>query len=1647
MENGGEGSGVRGGWLDNEEKWPKCDGQTVLSACWEAAAASGNSVEIGSSPSRHPNGGDVSGVPGKRSEAEMSEKITWEGDPVERRGAKVVLEGDMSRWAEGVTWPMIESEFEGLRVTEECDEGSDGATRVFELNIKKAATKVGQFRRLALVREVGGLGLKNEQKGEAEKIQAVPGINSMAKENSVPVDADGFQKVAVSQSSGKGGKGGLQGGSRSILMENSNRFNMLEVDPDGDTSVIGESWNADGDKENKKPEDASVLQVGRIGKVNKGKEKADDSMEWAVAFQTRGADKGEGTSKPEAEVAKRGKEVSESEKKEKVAVEGILGRIKSLQSGEQTVHTEVAKDTEVDWELPKTHETEVILGEAEDQVMDSPEVNPFLSTYSVLVANQENAEEGMEVSFEGGHLKPTVSGRGPKKKGKGRQEVEKKRLSKGEVTRGVDEGIYRIKYSIVECEGVGKRDKARAIKSCLCSSLCDVKIIGVQELKVLNLCSTKWLQSIRKEGSVVLDKPIGRRGGTALILDKYVLVEAKGVGGDGRLAWAKCKYGGKQFGVVSIHAPNKRSLRRVFWLKVQEVIQTGEWIILGDFNNVEVTEDSRGPSAMVKGREARVWRSFCSEMGLVDCYFSAASLQGTRFTRFAKRGARYDFSRLDRVYLTHGGHWIDHVKEVRHLGSKTISDHVPLVVKFQMEPGPRRKPESYFKMNAEDLKGPGVMEKVRAAWGRENEVVHDDRRKWMRGWARAKWANESIEALETEGGEVLTETGEILEEIQEFYQVLYTAEFETPEVLEAREEVVNLISKSLTSQESGSVSAIPTKEEIQRVVFSMPANKAPGYDGVTIELLRSCWEVVGEACVKFVQAVWVKKRMLRVDCQGVIELLPKGGDKKALGNWRPISLMNISYKIVAKILANRVRVHLPKLVDSQQSGFVMGRQIADNILSLKIGQEWARWTNQEAIFVKIDFVKAYDRVCHAFLWEVLAKQGFDKNFIDLVKGLTCDGTAKVHVNRAFTQEFKIRPNVMGISRLRIDNEKALVHQLFADDTGIFLAATENNFSELLNILKVYEMASGARVNLAKSLVMFVGMSAVPDWVYRVGCEVVNTGRTFRYLGVRSGVGVQIADCINEVALKITRKVGLWEHHYLSWAARAILIKHVLSQIPSYALLVIGCNEREAAKLERACREFLWGSNPEGKPKRALVAWKKVVRPKKQGGLGILSFVERAIALQIRYVTEILTGKQTEWIWIVLRWIRFQLITGPQVTERKLWSPADALILLDTMRIPEAPTVDRILQGWYKMKKFLWLDKHAGELPETLPIRSLKSIWKIMRLPGQEVWRSVEKDARRLKVVSLGEIRNSQGGVAVEKLLELCSGAQRGTSEYVQVYNWLGILEIVGKKLEEVEGWGWRYKGEVKTGWRQPNQWWTKIIWGTPVSCVALSYRWGRPDDESWEKRWQLLWGGCALNRHKIWVWRILQLGLPTLSKAAKWHVSDGLCPFGCGVFENTEHLFWKCGRIQEHVEWVKKAVMGADAIHVTFIQAMDFALGAHKCQPEVLILLGEYCKIIWNERNKWLFEGKRLEVPVQQIILETRDQLKAAARSLQGRMEKMVCFNSDIFLQGIEELTIQHNRLRGPQRSNLSGPGRESQDRIIEENDRESSSTFSSSSS
>jgi hypothetical protein len=153
-----------------------------------------------------------------------------------------------------------------------------------------------------------------------------------------------------------------------------------------------------------------------------------------------------------------------------------------------------------------------------------------------------------------------------------------------------------------------------------------------------------------------------------------------------------------------------------------------------------------------------------------------------------------------------------------------------------------------------------------------------------------------------------------------------------------------------------------TNEEIKKVVKTMKKNTAPGPDHMPVEFYQSCWEIIREDIMDMIHEFW--KNELDIDRlnYGVITLIPKIKEASKIQQYRPICLLNVSYKIITKALMLRFEECVSRIINKSQNAFLKGRNIMDGVLSLHEILHETKRKKREGVFLKLDFEKAYDRI-------------------------------------------------------------------------------------------------------------------------------------------------------------------------------------------------------------------------------------------------------------------------------------------------------------------------------------------------------------------------------------------------------------------------------------------------------------------------------------------------------------------------------------------------------------------------------------------------------------------------------------------------------------------------------------------------------------
>ncbi|GJZ98259.1 RNA-directed DNA polymerase, eukaryota, partial [Tanacetum coccineum] len=202
----------------------------------------------------------------------------------------------------------------------------------------------------------------------------------------------------------------------------------------------------------------------------------------------------------------------------------------------------------------------------------------------------------------------------------------------------------------------------------------------------------------------------------------------------------------------------------------------------------------------------------------------------------------------------------------------------------------------------------------------------------------------------------------------------------------------------LSSDQVDELDRAVSRDEIRRAVWNCGENKSPGPDGYTFEFFRKYWSLVGADFCDAVDYFFKSGTFPRGCNSSFIALIPKVNDAKFVNDFRPISLIGCVYKVITKVLANRLATVISDLVSETQSAFVANRQILDGPFILNEMLNWCKRKKKQAMFFKVDFAKAYDSVRWDYLLDILHAFGFGPNWCRWIRGTFTSSMASILVN-------------------------------------------------------------------------------------------------------------------------------------------------------------------------------------------------------------------------------------------------------------------------------------------------------------------------------------------------------------------------------------------------------------------------------------------------------------------------------------------------------------------------------------------------------------------------------------------------------------------------------------------------------------------------
>eukprot|EP00253_Pinus_taeda_P030540 PITA_30540 len=715
--------------------------------------------------------------------------------------------------------------------------------------------------------------------------------------------------------------------------------------------------------------------------------------------------------------------------------------------------------------------------------------------------------------------------------------------------------------------------------------------------------------------------------------------------------------------------------------------------------------------------------------------------------------------------------------------------------------------------------------KSRAIWLKSG----DENTSFFHNYAKGRKSANTIWSLKDEAGRVVKTFTDLSGLGQRHFQRLFSDSGEATigEVMRTAQ----CFPSFFEEDEAEKLSIPVSKDEVEAAMKNMGKDKSPRPDGWTIELFLHFFDLIGSEITEVVEESRLKGEIYRPFNSTFIALIPKKDEPETFEDFRPISLCNCIYKIIAKVIAIRLVPILSKNISMEQFGFLEGRQIHE---AIGVAQEVIRSIKQKkkkGSILKIDLSKAYDRINWLYLRLLLTHLGFNYSFISWIMGCISNVSFALLINGAASPFFKgqrgLRQGCLlspllfllvaeGLSRLihkarRTDKIKGIevainlyiTHLLFVDDILIFSNGSFNELKEFKNIFDLFMKATGMQINSGKSQVCVAG--------------------------------------------------------WLSRAGRVTLIKSVLLAIPVYWATLTWIPKGIMEKIRRPCCRFLWAGSNENSV-LPWVAWDKIARPKEWGGWGIKRLPEFSLSLAAKSGWRLISMENL-WTRVIKQkyidlipledWIRSQ----DKKTKHSsvIWkATVEAFIVIDqgldwkvgdgkNVRIGRDPWVG--CNASYALSPGLL--RHLGS-------KGLLTLNQVEKVGLSTIWGQAWKNAEDL-------------GLNIRWHNEWASYIEELQRSNVRIKNDQDVLMWAqGKTGVYSPKDGYSFLMDKK-GWAAP-EWWSKNLWKLKCPLKSRTFLW------------------CILKR-KIPTWDILQ---------ARFFIGPGRCPLCKLDGETINHLFTSC---------------------------------------------------------------------------------------------------------------------------------------------------------
>ena len=422
-----------------------------------------------------------------------------------------------------------------------------------------------------------------------------------------------------------------------------------------------------------------------------------------------------------------------------------------------------------------------------------------------------------------------------------------------------------------------------------------------------------------------------------------------------------------------------------------------------------------------------------------------------------------------------------------------------------------------------------------------------------------------------------------------------------------------------------------TLEELTNQVLKSHKGTAPGMSGVTYPLMACLWPHIKNVFFRFATSIFVNGTLPEFEQFRKMIIIPKPNkDRTDSESYRPIALLEISYKIISGAIADRLKLALPFLIGPSQKGFTSGRTAQEAVRAILDARDLAVSQGRRAMLIGCDLSKAFDTVSHRYLFQVMERMGFPNEIMHKIRTLIAqpkisffingklspffdqiDGTGQGDPISSFLFNFAIEILLIKLSNSPLltkfvydrDSGDQLDPEAFADDVHLFLESTLENMQNLITITDNFARLSGLYLSKPKTEVMFIGPAVTITPHNNAGISKLKIVQKIKFVGVwihPRGGDAEVMDNLEGVDKKMTNTYRAWAWRKPTPLGGALICQTLVVSQGIHIFQNFDTPPEWIRKADEILRNIVWSGG------RSHIEKAKIHAPKEMGGLDLVN---------------------------------------------------------------------------------------------------------------------------------------------------------------------------------------------------------------------------------------------------------------------------------------------------------------------------------------------------------------------------------------------------------------------------------------------------------